>query len=58
LADELGALPVVAQVSLVLGLLAGLALSALVAERATVPLLRLLEGTGPPAGHGGCAIGS
>jgi hypothetical protein len=46
-AAELGSLPVVAQAALVLGLLAGLALSALVAERATVPLLRLLEGYWP-----------
>jgi hypothetical protein len=46
-AAELGSLPVVAQGALVLGLLAGLALSALVADRATVPLLRLLEGYWP-----------
>jgi hypothetical protein len=46
-AAELGALPVVAQAALILGLLAGLALSALVADRATMPVLRLLEGYWP-----------
>ena len=46
-ADELGTLPVVVQAALVIGLLIGLAVSALVAERVTVPVLRLLEGYWP-----------
>jgi hypothetical protein len=44
---ELSTLPAVVQAALVLGLLIGLAASALVAERATVPVLRLLEGYWP-----------
>lgn len=46
-ADALQELPVVIQGALVLGLLGGLAVSALAAERVTPPLLRLLEGYWP-----------
>jgi hypothetical protein len=46
-ASALQALPVVAQAALVVVLLVGLAASALVAERVTVPLLRVLEGYWP-----------
>jgi hypothetical protein len=46
-AQALQALPVVIQGALVLAGLAGLAVSALVAERVTLPLLRLLEGYWP-----------
>jgi hypothetical protein len=46
-AAALQALPVVIQGALVLGLLGGLVVSALVAERLTLPLLRLLEGYWP-----------
>jgi hypothetical protein len=51
-ADRLQALPTTIQVALVVAVLLGLATSAVVAERLTAPLLRLLEGYWPrPAGQ-------